>query len=182
MGGGSNSSKSSSRPLNARERKDIFNTGISSVQEATPWLQSQNLDYQAPEMQRLAGGDYDQLEQSLLGSQTSMLDSQWANRKDSINQDMADRGLYASGIGAQAENEIFASDFLPAYQQAAAGATAQRYGMESQDNAMANQMAMSNAGQDFASQWAPYEYLMGLYNNTGGTISSSKSGGWNFSI
>ena len=172
MGGGEKS-KNESRPLNAGERKDLFNAGSNLIQQNAGWLQGPEMQYQAPTTQRLSGGDYDRLEQNLLGSQTAMLDSQWANRKADINQDMA-------GIGTQAENEVFADTFAPAYQQAAAGAAAQRYGMESQDNAMANQMSMANAQQDFSSQWAPYEYLMGLYNGTGGTISSQKSSGWSF--
>lgn len=179
MGGGE-SSKNTSRPLNAKERKDVFNTGTSLIKNNAGWLSGSEMQYQAPEMQRLSGGDYDALQQSLYGAQESALDTQWARRKEDITQDMADRGLYASGIGTQAENEVFADTFAPAYQQAAAGAAAQRYGMESQDNSMANQMAISNAGQDFASQWAPYEYLMGMYNQTGGTITNQKSSGWSF--
>lgn len=178
--GGSDSGSSESRPLNAKERTDLFNAGQNLIRDNSGWLQNSGLQYQAPETQRLSGGDYDALQQSLYDSQAGALDTQWARRKEDITQDMADRGLYASGIGTQAENEVFADTFAPAYQQAASNAASTRYGLESQDNTMANQMAVANAQQDFSSAWAPYEYLMGLYNGTGGTISSQKSSGWSF--
>jgi len=179
MGGGDKSS-GSSRPLTASERRSLFNTGSDLIQNNAGWLQGNDMQYQAPDAQRLEGGDYDRLEQNLYNAQASALDTQWDRRRDDINQDMADRGLYASGIGTQNENRVFADSFAPAYQQAAAGAAAQRYGMESQDNAMTNEMAMSNAQNEYASAWGPYEYLMGLYNGTGGTIQSQSSSGWKF--
>lgn len=174
------SSSSSSKPLTGPQRQAVFNSGISSVKSAMPWIQSQNLSYESPTAQTLTGGDYDALQNNLYNSQATALDSQWAKQKDSINQDMADRGLYTSGIGAQAENKIFSRDYLPAYQQAASNAASQRYALQAQENESANNMALTNAAQNYASSWAPYEYLMGLYNQTGGTISTSSS--MNFGI
>lgn len=182
MSMGSSGSSSSSKPLTGPQRQAVFNSGISSVQSATPWLQAQNLSYQSPTAQTLTGGDYSALEQNLYNSQATALDSQWAKQKDAINQDMADRGLYTSGIGAQAENKIFSDSYLPAYQQAASNAASQRYALQAQENDSANNMALTNAAQNYASAWAPYEYLMGLYNQTGGTISKSNSSSMNFGI
>lgn len=182
MSMGGSSSSSSSKPLTGPQRQAIFNSGISSVQSAIPWLESESLEYQAPAAKTLTGGDYDALQNSLYSSQATALDSQWAKQKDAINQDMADRGLYTSGIGAQAENKIFSDSYLPAYQQAAANASAQRYALQAQENESANNVALTNAAQNYVSSWAPYEYLMGLYNQTGGTISKSNSSSMNFAI
>ena len=76
------------------------------------------------------------------------------------------------------------------YTAAGAEAAAQRYGMQSQEQQFLNQLTAQEAAretayrqaeaqQQFASQWAPLEYLMGLYNQTGGAISSGKSSGMN---
>lgn len=45
----------------------------------------------------------------------------------------------------------------------------------------ANSFNMENANRNMASAWKPAEFGLGLYNNTGGTVSSG-GGGWNFMI
>jgi hypothetical protein len=153
-------------------------------------------EYQAPAFasagtaSRLSGGDYGRLENSIRESQWAPIEALKTQRFSDIDQEMADRGLYTSGVGADTKESIFARDFLPAYTQSANQAVATRYGLEQADNTAANAFNLQNAGmtnqfnlQDSAgrnaAQWAPLEYLLGLYNQTGGTNSRGSSSSWN---
>lgn len=135
-------------------------------------------EYESPEARTLGGGDYDRLEQQILQSRTAPLDAAWSRRGKEIDQDMADRGLWSSGVGIQAKNDTFAQDFLPAYTQAGGEAATQRYGAQMQENQSQNAQDMENASRKFDSKWRPFDALMGLYNGTGGVVSSSQGGGW----
>ncbi|MDD2898996.1 MAG: hypothetical protein PHI31_09815 [Desulfuromonadaceae bacterium] len=94
---------------------------------------------------RLAGGDYDRLEQNLITSRMSPLQQAIARQYEMTDQEMADRGIYASGIGAQSKNRTFARDYLPQINAATAEAIAQRYGLESGDNNATNGFNLSRA-------------------------------------
>ena len=43
--------------------------------------------------------------------------------------------------------------------------------------AMVNDFNANQAAQQYASNWAPLNYLAGVYNGTGGAISNSSGGG-----
>lgn len=196
LGGGK--SKSKSTVQNAAQRRAIFEGGLSDIAKATgqslvngqlsmPEYQGQG--YVNPgQVSRLAGGDYDRLENSIREAQWAPIDALKTRRFADIDQSVADRGLYASGISDDTKQQIFTTDFLPAYQQAATQAVATRYGLEQSDNQAANTFNLASSGaenafnlQDAAARnqaaWTPYEYLLNLYNQTGG--SNTKSSGWN---
>jgi len=151
---------------------------------------------------QMANGDYDRLEQSIVQSRTAPLLAAYGTQSQRLDSDLAKRGIYSSGAATQAQNDLTTS-FLPQLTQAGADAAAQRYGMQQQDlNSMnqynlaragqltsagqaesqqANSFNMENANRNMASAWKPAEFGLGLYNNTGGTVSSG-GGGWNFMI
>lgn len=158
--------------------------------------------YDAGNAKQMANGDYDRLEQSIVQSRTAPLLAAYGIQSQRLDSDLAKRGIYSSGAATQAQNDLTTS-FLPQLTQAGADAAAQRYGMQQQDlNSMnqynlaragqltsagqtesqqANSFNMENANRNMASAWKPAEFGLGLYNNTGGTISSG-GGGWNFMI
>lgn len=191
MSGGSDS-KSSSKPLTGAERADIFNWGMGSVEKGQNSNVFANTQYNAPNYnqasyQGLSGGDYDAFEQALYQSQISGLSDYETQARENADQDAANRGIWSSGLAMQNQNDI-TDKFADNYQSAGANAAAQRYMMQQQDLAGQNQFNQNNAAmentfnqgnaqQQYAAQWAPLEYLMGMYNQTGGAISSSKSSG-----
>lgn len=168
---GDNSSSQYSMPLTAKQMAARYQTALDNI---NPTYTS----YNAPTYQGLSGGDYDALEQSLYGSQATALDKAWANRSEQMNQSMADRGLWASGQVDKALNDTYSDEFLPQYQQAAQSAAAQRYQLQASDLASQNAFNQANAQQEYESGWRPLDYKAGLWNNTGGVISSGSSSGW----
>lgn len=202
MGGGQSKSKSSSTVQNAEQRRNIFQGGVNDIgnalgqntnngagQFALPDYQGATFTGAGP-ASRLGGGDYGRLENSIRESQWAPIDALKTQRFADIDQEMADRGLYTSGVGADTKESIFARDFLPAYQGAANQAVSTRYGLEQADNQaanafnlnsanMANQFNMQDAAGRNQAAWAPLEYLLGLYNQTGGSNSTSKGSSWN---
>lgn len=183
---GGNSSKSESRPLTATERKQAYEAGISSMSGSlgsdyfsdSGALNTSGLGYTKPDYEALGGGDYDAYENSIYNSAASKLDTAWGNRQEDVNQSMADRGLWASGVAEQVMQDDYNENWLPQYQQAANQAAQQRYTMQAADLANKNSFNQTNAEQDYNSRWRPLDYAQGLYNGTGGVISSSNSGGW----
>ena len=154
--------------------------------------------YQAPEFtasgapQSLSGGDYNRLEQSIVDSRWAPLQRYETQQRERTDEDLNKRGIWSSGLATQAQGDV-TEQFAPQYAAAGAEAAAQRYGLQAQEQQFMNQLNMQEANrrtefdqtqadQQYASQWAPLEYLMGLYNQTGGAISSGKSGGFNFAI
>lgn len=151
---------------------------------------------------QMAGGDYDRLEQSIVQSRTAPLLSAYQTQSQRLDSDLAKRGIWSSGAAVQAQNDL-TSSFLPQLTQAGADAATQRYGMQQQDlNSMnqynlaragqlttagqqeaqsANSFNMENSNRNMASAWKPAEFGLGLYNNTGGSVSGG-GGGWNFMI
>jgi hypothetical protein len=216
MGGGSNSSQSSSRPLTPGERLGAFAGGLAPLSGVSPAFDNegritnydaitaganQRLDgmkYNSPEYTSAGGprtlgdGDYDRLEQSMLTSRTEPLKYALSQAQSGVNDDAAKRGVWSSGLAMRSENDL-AARFAPQLRAAAADASTARYAAEAGDNSAVNQFNlteaaaknaydMENANRRYSSQWAPANYLAGIYNGTGGAVSSGSGGGWNFSI
>ncbi len=154
--------------------------------------------YQAPQYsdpgaaKTLSGGDYDRLEQSILQSRTAPLDRQYALDREMLDESLAKRGIWSSGLAARAQNDL-SERYAPAYAQAGGEATAQRYGMQSGELANLNNYAlqqagarnaydMENANRLYQSLWRPADYLAGLWNGTGGSVASSSSFGFNVAV
>ena len=140
----------------------------------------------------MSGGDYNRLEDSIVSSRWAPLQRYESQVRDRTDEDLNRRGIWSSGVATQAQNDI-TEQFLPQYTAAGAEAAAQRYGMQSQEQQFLNQLTaqeadretayrQAEAQQQFASQWAPLEYLMGLYNQTGGAISSGKTNQFNAAV
>jgi hypothetical protein len=148
------------------------------IYEDTNTLNTDALGYDAPEYQALEGGDYDALERNIITSRTAPLDEAWRKSRETINQDAADRGLWSSGVPIKNEQDFYAQNFIPAYQQAGADAAVQRYGMQQQDLQNRNSANMENAQREYEAPWRFLDYGQGLYNQTGGVLSSGGSSGW----
>jgi hypothetical protein len=188
---GGNDSTSSSRPLNAKERAAAYQAGIKNIGDSTGnsglfslgndgnyTLDTSGLAYNAPAYNQLDNGDYASLEKNIVASRTAPLDEAWRKAQETMNQDASDRGLWSSGMPIKNEQDYYAQNFLPAYQQAGADAAIQRYTMQQQDLQGQNAQNMANAQQNYESKYRPLDYLQGLYNGTGGVISSGGSTGW----
>lgn len=196
MGGGAQGSDSSSRPLTAAERTEIFQAGLSNITNNTGLFN--NLAYQAPEYvsagdaKTLTNGDYDALQSALLKGTTAGLDYSKNKDVNNVNNDAAKRGIWSSGLAMQGINDVN-NAYSSAYEKAGANATQQRYNLQSNElnnlnnynqtsAAAENSAKMENANRNYNSSWAPYQYLMSLYNGTGGQVSSGSSSGFNFNI
>ena len=188
-GGGSFSTNTStSRPLTAGERSESFNAGINNITSTMPAWAGMGT-YNAPQFQSMTGGDYDRLEQNILTSRVAPLVSAYQTQAGRLDSDLAKRGIYSSGAATQAQNDLTGS-FLPQLTAAGAEAATQRYGLQNQELSALNQYNMENANRDYAAKWRPADYMSGIWNNTGGVISSGSQvsqgggsdGGWNFTI
>ena len=182
---GGNDSKSSSRPLTAKERKEAYSAGIESMTGTLGSdyfndgsMNTGSLGYNNPTYRALGGGDYDAYENAIYNSSANKLDTAWKNRSADINQGMADRGLWSSGVAEQVLSDEYRDNFLPQYTQAANNAATTRYTLQANDLQNQNTFNQSAAEQDYNSRWRPLDYAQGLYNGTGGVISSSNSSGW----
>lgn len=148
----------------------------------------------------LTNEDYGRLEQEMYASRAAPLEAKWRERAGDINQEMAARGVSRGGVPITEKSKVFAREFAPLFAQAASEAATQRYGAQgteqqalnnlntSQVNARnqffqqsqgnKNQFNQAEAQQQYQSKWRPLDYLAGIYNGTGGVISSSSGGGW----
>ena len=179
MGSSGSDSTSTSKPLTGAERAEIFNWGMGSVEGGQNSNIFANTQYQSPDYtqanyQGMSGGDYDAYQQALYDQQTAGLGQYETQAREYSDQDAANRGIWSSGLAMQNQNEI-TDKFADNYQSAAANAAAQRYAMQQQDMAQQNQFNQNNSAmenqfnqgqsqQQYAAQWAPLEYLMGMYN------------------
>ena len=168
---GSSGSSNTSRPLTADERLDSYNAGMGAIKPEYAY-------YEKPTMQTLSDQDYNKLEQSIVDSRTAPLDRAWQLERDSINQEMADRGLWSSGVPAQAMQKRYEDAYIPQFKAAGAEAATQRYGMQANELAQINQANLDTASKEYESKFRPLDYQAGLWNNTSGVISSGSSGGW----
>lgn len=144
------------------------------------------------EARTLSGGDYDALQESLYGSATSGLSRFEEGERERIDQDLGDRGIYSSGAAVQAQGDLTES-LGDVYGRAGTDAATQRYLMQLQEQQTLNQRdlqaaqmenvyGLQAAEQDYGAQWAPLDYLAGLWGQTGGTKSSGGSSGFGASI
>lgn len=105
-----------------------------------------NTMYDAGAAERMGGGDYGRLEQSIIQSRMAPLEAAYATQTSKLDSDLAKRGIYSSGAAVQAQNDL-TSSFLPQITQAGADAAAQRYALQQADIAAANQYNLSRTGQ-----------------------------------
>lgn len=202
MGVGSQKSSSTQTSLTPEQRQNLYNTYLSDIVrmgaiEGTPGQMVTDKrgrktvgaptglglpQYEAPDAKTLSAGDYNALEKSIVASRTAPLDTAWDRARTSINQEAANRGVWDGGIPIQKMMDVYRTDFIPAYQQAGADAATQRYTLQSQENAQANNQNLTNAAMGYQSKMALPNYLKDIYASTNGTNSSSSSGGFQFSL
>jgi len=163
MGASGSKQSSSSKPLTGKERKDIFDYGTDSVMEALK-------GFAFPQYQGLGGGDFNRLEKSITDSRTAPLKAFEVDERKRVDQNLADRGLWASGLTEQAQGDVTKS-LAPQYAGAGADAATQRYALEAQQRDV-----------EFQNKWAPLNYLSGIWNGTGGVVSNSKGNSWGLNI
>jgi len=135
--------------------------------------------------QQISGGDLQQMQKDMTAGYTAPLDAAKATDITNENSDLAKRGIWSSGLAEQAMGDIN-KQYAPQYAQAGANATNAAYGLSNSQNQSVNSLAqqnansannfnITNAAQQNASNWAPLNYLQGLWNGTGGQTSSSNS-------
>lgn len=175
---GSQSSGSSSRPATGAERLDAYNVGAKSRLYGSErgWYEGAGLvdsmptgGYTAPEYERLGEGDYETVRSGLNASTERQ---QNLALRDS-DQNASDRGIFTSLNALRLNNDV-RERFAPQF----AANDAKVVEMKAQDLAGANAAAMENANRLYESKWRPADYKAGLWNGTGGVISSGSSGGW----
>lgn len=169
--------------------RETANASAKTVSDMLGSLKYTSPKYTAAEPAKtLTNGDYDRLETNIFQSRGAPLLRQFMVDSEALDADLNKRGIYSSGLAVRAQNDL-RERYLPQYRAAASEAAAQRYGMQSDEleqlNARAvaeanarNAFAMDNAGKEYDSQWRKPDYLAGLWNGTGGAISSGVSGGW----
>lgn len=186
---GSNDSKSESKPLSAGERAAIYEAGSKATgadgRFPSYWVPA----YDEPRSARtISGGDYDRLESNIVESRTAPLQRQLAVDREALDADLNRRGIWSSGIAVRAQNDL-TERYLPQLRAAGAEAATQRYGMEAGELSRLDERAMMEAAAKnayrqnqndkiYEAEWRPYDYRAGLWNGTGGVISSGTSGGW----
>lgn len=164
---GSNGSSQSSRPLTADERRAAYDAGVSAINNTDTTRFGG--DYVAPTYERLGEGDYARLGAGLNAGTERQQDLALRGS----NQDAADRGIYTSLNALRLNNDV-RERYAPVF----AGNDATLMQMKAGDVAGANAAAMENAGRKYDASWRPADYLAGIYNNTGGAVSSGKTSGW----
>lgn len=162
---GSQDSKSTSTPVSAEDRLKTYNAGWNALGGDS----AMGGDYQTPTYERLGEGDYDRVKAGLdAGTERQQSLALKAN-----DQEMADRGIYTS-LNALRSNDTTRETYAPQF--AANDATVVQ--MKAQDLAGANAAAQDAAKHKYEASWRPADYKAGLWNGTGGVISSGSSGGW----
>lgn len=164
---GSQESKSSSAPVTAAQRLETYQAGQGAIQADNSMYGGSG--YVAPRQERLGEGDYAQLRAGL----EAPIRRREGQALQDTDQAMADRGIYTSLNALRARNDT-AERFDPQYTEAGAATTQ----MKAADIAAANAAAMENANRKYEASWRPADYKAGLWNGTGGVISSGTSGGW----
>lgn len=180
-GGGSNTTTST--PLTGPQRAELYAYGMNSMGQSLPALGAM-AQYNTPAYQGLANGDYDRLEQNIVTSRTAPLYAAYQTQSGQLDSDLAKRGIWSSGAAVQAQNDL-TNSYLPQLTQAGAEAANQRYALQQQDLSSKNAFNMENANRQYNAQWTPFDKAMGVWNGTGGTVSTSSGssgGGWNFMI
>lgn len=166
---GSNDTKSTSTPVSAASRAETYDAAQSR-------LGSMGGSYDAPQTERLSA-NYDQLQGDLTKGYTAGLD--YAKGKDiqNFNNSAGAKGIWSSGLAVKGEQDIN-NGYNPAYAKAGADATNARYALQAGDIAAANANKMAVADKKYESSWRPADYRAGVWNGTGGVVSSSNTSGW----
>lgn len=164
---GSQESKSQSAPVDAATRLDTYNKGTQAIKGDTSNYGGES--YVAPTYERLGEGDYNTVREGLNAGTT---------RREALalkanDQAMSDRGIFTS-LNALRSNDSTREAFNPQF----AANDAEVVRMKAQDIAGANAAAQDAAKQRYEASWRPADYKAGLWNGTGGVISSGTSGGW----
>jgi hypothetical protein len=163
---GSNGSTSASTVIPGWVRADTYNQAASALsKDATAY----GGDYKAPAIERLGEGDYSKVRDGLNASTTRQQDL----GLQASDQAMSDRGIYTSLNALRANNDV-RERYAPQF--AANDATTMQ--MKATDIAGVNAANMENANRTYDASWRPADYKAGLWNGTGGTVSSGNSGGW----
>lgn len=175
LGGNTSNSNQQSRSLTAGERQSIYNQAMSNIN--TPGANA----YVAPTQKTLSRGDYGALQQSLTDGYTAPLD--YAKGKDiqNFNNSAGAKGIWSSGLAVKGENDIN-QGYAGQYAKAGADATAKRYDLQSAENSQGNAMGLETALQRYNAAWRPADFRSGVWNGTGGTVSSGGSSSMGFSI
>ena len=166
---GSQNTSSSSRPLTAAERLSSYNAGMGAI---SPSYTS----YKAPTVERLST-NYNQLQNDLTSGYSAPIQRQQDLAIQANDQAMADRGIFTSKNALDLNNDVREA-YAPQFANAGANAIAQRYGLQTQDIANTNANKLTIADKQYESGWRPLDYKAGMWNGTGGVISSSTGGGW----
>ena len=129
--------------------------------------------YQTPQYQ--SGGAFQ------AGGYTQGLDYAKGKDMQALDNNLAKRGIWSSGLALQAANDTNAA-YSGAYEKAGADqATAQNaYNLAGAESA--NNFNVTNANNSYQAGWQPLQYLAGLWNGTSGQTSGSSSFGQSISI
>lgn len=162
---GSQDSKSESAPVDAKSRLETYQAGQSALGGAS----AEGAAYQVPTYERLGEGDYARVNAGL----NAGTERQQGLALKANDQAMSDRGIYTS-LNALRSNDSIREAYAPQF--AANDATTMQ--MKAQDLAGVNTAAMENANRKYESSWRPADYKAGLWNGTGGVVSSGGTSGW----
>lgn len=110
------------------------------------------------------------------GGYTAGLDYAKGQDIKNVNQDLANRGIWSTGL-ADAAVQNREAGYAPAYEKAGADqATAQNaYNQNAADSA--NNFNVTNTNNAYQAGWQPLQFLQGLWNGTSGQTSGSSSFG-----
>lgn len=199
FGGSKSKNKSTTRELTPEERTKYYDKALSNMWGTLSGNSFQMPEYEKPTYQNpgeytgLNSGDYEGLTKNLTDARLAAITSAWDRTKNDINQEMSDRGLYTSGIGAQKEIDLYRDNVQPAIMQAVAEGQQAGLNLEQNDLAarnaynlqstnQANTFNQNQAQTGLAAAWQPYQYLADLWNNTKGQYSRSTGGTTSFNF
>jgi len=175
---GSNKTQSNSAPVSPEERQRTYQAAMSNLYG---WLPRDDAgfvsEYQPYTAERVSGGDYNKLQGDLLSGYTAAIDRAKSQDSERLDSDLAKRGIWSSGLAVRAQNDLD-ERYIPQYASAGANATQARYGLQTQELTNVNALNSAEKDRAYQSQWRPADYLAGIWNGTGGVISSSNGGGW----
>ena len=193
MGGGSTSSTSQSQPLTADQRSAIFQGAMQNLSQTNPsYITGTGGTPGTPDAYSLTGPQYaaptyqspgtpEDLQQQMAAGYDARTQYQQDQADKTLNSNLASRGIWSSGLAQQAQQ---ASDdsFKAQYAQNGANSANAAANLNQQNANAQNTFNLANAGQVNQSNWAPLNYLAGIWNGTGGQTSSGESSGFNFSL
>lgn len=169
-GGGSSAQRSGQ--MSAGQRQAIYNQAMANVK--LPGGDA----YDAPEQKMLTGGDYDNLQGSLVQGYTAPLDYAKGRDIEMFNNSAGAKGIWSTGLALKGEQDIN-SGYAPQYAKAGADATNKRYDLQTTENAAGNAMNLETALQKYNATWRPQDYKAGVFSQTGGGTSTGRAENFN---